>query len=147
MKKLIITLMLAVVTGGIMAFASGNPVTEKVLESFQKEFPRISEVHWVDGDNFYRADFVMNTQHVSAFFSAEGELMGLTRYISSLQLPLNLMSELKNQYENYWITDLFEVNKDGSTLYYVTIENADLKLMLKAANGTAWSIYKKTRKS
>jgi hypothetical protein len=146
MKKKLITLLLAFVTGTVIAFATEIPVSKKVLDAFQKEFPQATEVSWSLNDEYYRVEFSINSIYAFAFFSPEGDMLATARYISSLQLPLNLMSELKNDYGDYWITDLIEVNKRQGTLYYVTIENADQKIQLRAANGEKWFQYSKKTK-
>jgi hypothetical protein len=73
--------------------------------------------------------------------------LGVTRYISSGNLPINLQTSLKKSYDNYWISDLFEVAKYDNTSYYITLENADTKLVLKSNGGSNWSVYDKIRKS
>ena len=72
--------------------------------------------------------------------------MGLTRNISTAQLPVSLQANLKKNYGGYWISDLFEVAKNNGTSYYVTLENGDKKVVLTSANGSDWSTYKKDRK-
>jgi hypothetical protein len=73
--------------------------------------------------------------------------MAVTRYISSIQLPLNLQSNLKKSYSNYWISDLFEIASNDGTAYYVTLENADTKIVLKSTGGTDWSVFEKSKKA
>jgi hypothetical protein len=73
--------------------------------------------------------------------------MGATRYISSFQLPLNLQSSLRKSYSNYWISDLFELANHDGTGYYVTLETADVKIILKSTDGSNWSVYEKTQKA
>ena len=84
--------------------------------------------------------------YVNAFYNTEGELMGLTRNITSLELPMNLQASLKKSYEDFWISDLFEITRSNTTGYYITLENADAKIVLKATAGEDWSVYKKVKK-
>ncbi len=145
MKKMI--MMLAITISTLTAFAGQEEkVSPKVLEAFQTEFTAAKEVSWTIADNYYKAEFTFNGQHVSAFYNAEGELLGLTRYITSLDLPMNLQASLKKTYSDYWISDLFEVTKSNSTGYYITLENADHVIVMKATTDDNWSVYKKTRK-
>lgn len=88
----------------------------------------------------------MNGQRVFAYYSASGELIGIARYISSLQLPLGLLTNLKNNYSNYWISDLFELSNSEGTHYYLTLEKSDASIMLESTNGTNWTIYDKKKK-
>jgi hypothetical protein len=146
MKKIIVTLAIAISTLG--AFAGEVKVSSRVLDAFQSEFKTATEVNWTEGSNFYKATFVFNGQHVSAFYNTDGELMGTTRYISSLDLPINLQASLKRGYSNYWIADLFEVSNSEGTSYYITMENADSKIVLKSASGdSSWKAYKKITKA
>ena len=144
MKKII--LVLAVSITALTAFASDNTVDPRVLESFKTEFTNAKEVSWVAGEDYFRAEFTFNEQRVNAYYSPAGELLGITRYITSLDLPMNLQNSLRKSYSDFWISDLFEVTKSESTSYYITLENADTKLVVKATANDEWSVYKKTRK-
>jgi|EndMetStandDraft_4_1072995.scaffolds.fasta_scaffold11418_3 hypothetical protein len=145
MKKIII--MLAIALSTLSSFAREVEVSSRVLDAFKSEFANASEVSWTVGDNFFKAEFVYNDQHVFAFYSTKGELLGLTRYISSLDLPINLQTNLKKNYSNYWISDLFEVSNDEGTGYYITMENADSKIVMKSTGGGSWEVYKKVAKA
>jgi hypothetical protein len=63
-----------------------------------------------------------------------------------MQLPISLQTSLKKQCGDLWISDLFEVANDQGTSYYVTLENADTKIVLKSS-GSDWTTYQKQRKS
>lgn len=140
-------MILAVLISTTSAFAGEENVTTKVLNAFKAEFNTAKEVEWTVGSNYYKAAFVYNEKHVFAFYNKEGELLGLTRYLSSDDLPLNLQNNLKKSYSKYWISDLFEVAKSDGTAYYITLEDADTKLILKASAESDWSAYQKTRKA
>ena len=144
MKKIIVTLAVALST--LCSFAGEVNVNAKVLDAFNSNFATAKEVTWTASRNYYKVTFVFNDQHVFAFYNADGELMGLTRYISSLDLPISLQVSLKKDYSNYWISDLFEVSNSEGTSYYITIENADAKVVLKSAGSEDWKTYQKKTK-
>ena len=144
MKKIIVTLAVALST--LCSFAGEVNVNAKVLDAFNSNFATAKEVTWTASRNYYKAAFVFNDQHVFAFYNADGELMGLTRYISSLDLPISLQASLKKDYSNYWISDLFEVSNSEGTSYYITLENADAKVVLKSAGSEDWKTYQKKTK-
>jgi hypothetical protein len=156
MKKIILTMAIAVSSFSAFAvnsFSNTIPaegeesVSKKVLEAFNTEFKSVKDVEWTIGSNYYTASFVYNDKHVFAFYNPDGDLLGLTRYISSVDLPLNLQIGLKDRSNNYWISDLFEVAKNGTTSYYITLENADVKTVLRSAGGSDWEEYKTVKKS
>jgi hypothetical protein len=144
MKRIIATLALAFLTGS--AFA-GEVVNKQVQKAFETEFATAREVVWSRGTDYYRAAFLYNERHVFAYFDEEGGLLGVTRYISSADLPVTLQAQLKKNYAEYWISDLFELSQPENAAYYITVENADTRLVLRSQNGSAWQVFQKTRKS
>jgi len=145
MKKLIIMLAIAIST--VNAFAGEVTVNQKVLDAFKTEFSTATDVQWSVGANYYMATFNYNEKYVFAYFSEDGELFGITRHITQGNLPMNLQSNLKKNYDDYWVTDLVEVSKSDGTYYYITLENADTQLVLKSSGGSTWSVNNKVRKS
>jgi len=145
MKKMIV--MLAVAISSLSAFAGGDEgVSQKVLDAFKNDFTTAKNVEWVEGANYYRAAFLFNDKYVLAFYSTEGELMGITSHISPDDLPISLQVSLKKDYVGYWISDLFEMSKNEATSYFITVENADVKVILISSGGK-WEKYKTEKKA
>jgi len=147
MKKLITAVVLSTVLLVNAAFANKTEnVSYKVENAFNTEFNRAKEVSWQKTDNFYRASFKMNDEVMTAYFTPDGELMGVIRNMLSTQLPINLQTSLKKEYDGYWITELFECAKSDSDSYFVTLHNADQVVTLQSIDGTSWSVYNKAKK-
>lgn len=146
MKKIMITLAIILTMGTMSAFAGEDNVCPRVLDAFNNDFNTAKEVEWTAGSNYYRAAFTFNGNHVFAFYNVDGNLLGITRYIRSLDLPMNLQRSLKKNYPAYWISDLFELANNDGTNYFITLENADSKIILKATGSYDWRIYKKIKK-
>jgi len=144
MKKIII--MLAITISSLAAFAGEENVNTKVLKAFSEEFAGAKDVKWTENDTYYKASFVFNGQYVYAFYKLDGELMAMTRNISSLDLPMTLQSSLK-KHTGYWISDLFEISNNDGTNYYITMENAGSKIVLKSNSAGNWNVFKKSAKS
>jgi hypothetical protein len=145
MKKMIMAIGLLLSMS--FAFANDEIVNPKVLDAFKNEFSTAKEVIWTAGTNYYKAAFTFNGNHVFAFYNMDGDLLGLTRYISSTDLPIGLQKELKSDYSDFWITDLFEVANNNGTSYYITVENAESKIVLKSIDGKKWETFKKINKA
>ena len=145
MKKIIITL--AVIISSFSAFATEEDVNPIVLNAFNKKFAGVKGAHWTSINGYYKATFIFNDQHVTAFYQTNGELLRLSKNISSLDIPISLQVKLKNNYSDYWISNLFEIaNKEG-TSYYITLEKADFQLVLKSIDVDRWTPFKKIVKS
>jgi hypothetical protein len=145
MKRLLVTLTIALSFISLSSFAN-DEVSPTAVKSFNSSFKNATEVKWTVTDNYFKADFALNGQYVSAFYDTEGQMIAITRNISSLQLPIALQAELKSNYDAYWISDVFEVANETGTSYYITLESADTQLVLKS-EGDSWSNFKKQRKS
>lgn len=145
MKKTLLALV--VLISSLAVNAAGKNINEKVLNAFKTEFTTASQVEWTTGPNYYKASFVFNDKHVFAFYNAEGRLLGLTRNITTSELPLKLQADLKKNYDTYWISDLFEAAREEGTSYYLTLEDADTLLVLRASADNSWTVYEKTKKS
>lgn len=137
---------LAIAVSSLFAFAGEENVSKDALKAFDKEFTGAREVKWTVSSEYYRVSFVHNDQYISAFYNTSGELLAVTRNISLLNLPLKLQAELRGDYSEYWISDLFEISNDEGTHYYITVEKADSKVILKSEGNTEWTVYKKISK-
>jgi hypothetical protein len=147
MKNKILIGVFVFITGISSAFANDKEeVNARIVKSFQKEFAGAQDVQWVTTKEFVKATFTLNEQVVYAYYSAEGNLLGVTRNIISGQLPINLLTDLKKNYNNYWITDLFEMATNNENTYYITLEDSDHKLVLKSNGTNGWEVFKKERK-
>jgi hypothetical protein len=128
------------------SFASDGPTVEPtVLKSFKTTFANATEVDWSTTQDLYKAVFSLNGQYVTAYFKEDGTMQALVRHINTTNLPIILQTALKNNYKGQWVSDVLEVTSDGSLHYYVTLENADTKTILKSSV-TTWSNYQKQHK-
>jgi len=144
MKKIIVTLAIAI--SSLSAFAGEENISPVVLDAFKSEFTTARQVEWTVGINYYMATFSFNDKYVFAYYNEEGDLLGLKKYISPDQLSMNLQISLQKKYSDFWISDLAEIAKNGRTDYYITLENADKKIVLVAAGESEWKIYSTLKK-
>jgi len=60
--------------------------------------------------------------------------------ILSDRLPARLLSPIKKNYKDYWITDLNKKTSNGKVSYCITMENADRKITMNATPSANWSV-------
>src|SRR3954468_6718244 len=112
----LVVLTLATVT---TSFANtGDKISAKALTTFTEKFSDVKDVMWSKADLYYKVTFTMNEQVLMAFISEKGEWIGVSRNLLSSQLPINLQASLKKDFNQYWITELFELATDSGTVYY-----------------------------
>ena len=135
----------APVTEPAASATAADPLDKQIKISFQKDFKDAKLISSEVNRHFTKITFKMNDMILFAFYSDNGELLAVTRNILSSQLPIDLMMDLKKNYSSYWITELFELNGDTQNCYYVSLENADSKVVLRST-GNDWEVYQKTAK-
>lgn len=147
MKKMILSVVVMLFIGVSSTFANRTEnVNQKAQNSFSKDFAAAKEVKWESTKEFSKVTFTLNAQVMTAYYNTNGEMIAITRNIVSGQLPISLLTSLKKDYSEFWISDLFEMAAENSTTYYVTLENADTQLVLRSDSNGNWELFKKERK-
>jgi hypothetical protein len=144
--KHLLFILTATIFIGIQSFAAGHPDTDPVSSSFQKQFRNAEEVQWSRVDDYFKASFLFEGQYVTAFYEGNGHLVALTRNISTTQLPLGLGLSLKKNFQEFWVTELFECTWEEGTVYYLTLENGKESILMRSAGHSEWTRVKKTMK-
>jgi len=140
MKKILFAAALLLSVSFATMANNSKSTDPKTIAAFKKDFSGANDVSWEASADFSKVTFTINGSTLFAYYSADGELIAASRNISSNQLPLNLFTGLKNEYSSYWISDLFELSRNNSTTYYVTLENANEKKVLSSTN-YGWETY------
>jgi len=96
--------------------------------------------------DYTKVTFRMNGIVMFAYYSTDGDLLAVVRNILSTELPIHLLMELKQKHSDCWITDLFEMDHNGQTIYYASLENSDVKVTLRSADNSNWETYQKENK-
>jgi hypothetical protein len=145
-KKIAVMMTLLLVLGTSYSFAKPvDSVHGDISLSFKKSFRGAQLMGTETHAAFTKLTFKMNEVVMFAFYSNRGELLAVTRNITSSQLPLGLLLSLKGDYKDYWITELFELTGNEDSCYYVSLESAGAKVTLRS-NGDSWEVYTTVRK-
>jgi hypothetical protein len=146
--KPLTTLALAIaVTLSSFAGSNENTINDKVKSAFSEKFTEATEVSWNTTSSYLKASFRMNDQSMFAYYTPDGNLLGISRNLSSPTLPLKLNAELKRMTATGWITELFEYASEEENAFYATIENADQKIFVKSSANNNWTVIRKEKKN
>jgi hypothetical protein len=147
MKKsiLILAMLLTTIVGSSFANRTDDN-KNRAAASFKQDFSSAKEVTWEASNELVKATFKLNDQVMFAYYTESGELMAVVRNMVSGQLPINLLTNLKKNYQGYWITDLFEVSASNESSYYVTLESADNVIVLKSSGLNKWEVFQKEKR-
>ena len=143
MKKILLTMSLAVVT--LLVFANPPKKNNKnqtffyaAAQKLTQMYGEVEKLRWSDSkENLIRADFQIDGQNFSTFFSREGEFIATTHEVTFEQLPAMARKPLKAKfpgvefskmvhYQSYETASFFvEVVEEGeTTIYKVTDEGS-----------------------
>jgi hypothetical protein len=147
MKKTIVTGFVIFLLSASNLFANNiGDVNQSILANFNKEFADAREVDWSVKATLVKVTFKMSDQVYFAYYSKDGERVALARNILSNQLPLSLYNEVRQSYNEYWISELFEVDGKEENAYYITLENSSSIITLRSSALSGWVTYKKSDK-
>lgn len=148
-KKILLSIATMLMMGAAAFAANPNndDINQQAVRSFKKDFATASNIMWEQKDGYSKATFSLNGQILFAYYDNDGDLTAVVRNITTEQLPINLLTSLKKEYSDCWISDLFEVASGDQTTYYVTLENSDKKTVLKSVGADSWEVYSKEKKA
>ena len=148
MKKIIVIMSVMLTAGLSHAYADkGKDVNQDATASFSRDFVSAKNISWQQEKQYAKVTFTLNDRVMFAYYSNQnGELIAVVRNILSDQLPIGLMTGLKRNYSEFWISNLFEMAYDGQTGYYTTLENENEIVVLKSNGFNDWFVFKKEKK-
>jgi hypothetical protein len=147
MKKSILTLALFFSIGIPALFASDDHgISRKMAASFNKDFSGAKQVQWTKEKNGCDARFILDGQVMTAYYNGQAELIAVVHHILTDRLPIFLLTSLKSDYHDYWVSGLFESASDHESSYHITLENADQIIEMRSVNATEWVTERRIEK-
>ena len=113
-----------------------------------KDFSLVTgATNWEKKNDFYFATFLLNEVETNAAYNEEGELVAVSRTIEIAKLPLSISMSLTKKYEDFkFPASALELNFEGQTAYYLTLENDKKVLNLKCFSNGEISVENKVKK-
>lgn len=107
-------------------------VPSVIVNEFNKQFPKVTDVEWEMDGNYYRVDFEKgwNIDH-EVWYSSEGKIIKHKEDISKSELPKAVNNKLKTDFKGYGIDDLERITDNGEVVY---------KMELNALTQTDWDV-------
>src|SRR6476659_1750933 len=102
----------------VLAFsfrALADDPNEKVLNAFNKTFPHVKEVAWTENEHSYEVKFKQNEILSKVTYDKDGNILKTLRYYYEQNLPLLVLSKVKNKFNDkkiYGVTE--ESSEDGT---------------------------------
>lgn len=112
-----------------------------VIAAFQSRFGAAQDTEWSEVNSLYKVRFTLDGVVSNAYYNNEGGLVAITRQVSPSNLPAKLQAALRSELAGRWITELFVMETEKGSSWFVTLQNADEKLVLQSEQGRPWTRY------
>jgi hypothetical protein len=135
-----------ILTVAATTFAAENEVSFNITKSLNKNFPKAENVKWTVKKEFVKANFTWHDTNVEAYYTQDGDLIGMGRAIEKDRLPLASLNVIDQKYADYTITDAVEFTyTDKGTSYYVAANNGTVKVILNISVEGEVTVFKKEK--
>jgi len=129
MKKMIMGLCLMAATGVVCAQNAHSSYRQEVpigvMESFHKDYPDASAVHWNRTDGKWNAEFVKMTEHKSMYacYDTKGRHIDTRMTVAQSAVPTKVIRHLDADYHGRYSHEFTRIERPGKRdLYKVKVK-------------------------
>jgi len=120
MKRVLLAI--AIISVSLSSFAAGPGVDEKVLDAFNKTFPNVQDVSWSASLQSYEVKFKLNEIVTHVTYDKQGNALETLRYYGEAQLPLLVLTKVKEKFAGKTIYGVTELTTGDATTYHIVLE-------------------------
>jgi hypothetical protein len=138
---------------------NSEAVTYTVLNQFAYDFKDAKDILWKVDGNCQKADFTLDGQKYTAFYSLTGEYMGVTRSVDFKIVPAAAQKEIATEYAAYKIGEVIELqpkvavtidpyasaSNDDAKVYFVDLKNAKEEILVKVTSNSDVYFFKQVK--
>jgi hypothetical protein len=122
MKKIFLATLILGLSFNLFA-AEPVTVNEKVLSSFNKTFVNVQEIIWSETADYYMVNFKQNDMVIRATYDKQGSMVSSLRYYKEDQLPILILSKVKNRFTDKCIYAVTEETNENGVHYHITLQD------------------------
>lgn len=120
MKKILLS---AAIVFSFSFSAMADDPSQKVLDAFNKTFPHVKDVAWTESEQSYEVKFKQNEILSKVTYDKSGNIVKTLRYYYEQNLPLLVLSKVKNKFNDKKIYGVTEESSDEGTFYHIILED------------------------
>jgi len=158
MKKIFIT----IATIGLLATgayaADGGKKAEKtttvsysVQNQFNADFSDATNVVWTITPNTQKASFTDNGVKMTAFYSLQGEYMGVTQDVTYSEISAKAKKQITDKYKDYDVNEVIKLVTNDSnvnfdqTVYFVDLKNPQSEVLVRVTPSSDVYFFKQVK--
>jgi hypothetical protein len=142
MKKAFFSAVLALLLATSSYAGETGKVNSKVMSNFPVEFSKAKNVSWTSTQDYVKASFNEDEKSKEAYYDRDGNLLGVTSWISIDELPISAKRSFAKKYADFTATELIKLDGTDETTYYISAKNDSKSLILKVSAEGFLSVVK-----
>ena len=111
-----------------------SEVNAKILKNFYRSYGEKPGAKWFRTENGFVVSFKSDNIKTNVYYKNTGSVDYKINYYFEEQLPKDVRQLIKSNFYDYSITQVSEVQKDGSTGYFVKIEDKNSIKTIRVIN-------------
>lgn len=116
-------LLAAVIAVSFSFTAKADDPNQKVLNAFNKTFQNVKEVAWTENEHTFEVKFKQNEILSKVTYDTDGNIVRTLRYYYEDNLPLLVVSKVKNKFNDKKIFGVTEQSSEEGTFYHIILED------------------------
>lgn len=91
-------------------------------DTFNKEYPKTSDVEWEKELDNYKVEFDLNRRDHEVWYSASGNMLKKEQEITEAEIPETIRATIKSKYAGYRVDDVEMVWKNNVKTFEIELE-------------------------
>ena len=122
-------------------------VNEKVLQTFNENFPNAEQVNWKEYPETYVVNFVEDGIRSSIIYEKDGGFISATRYYQERNLPYYLLVNVRKKYPDKRVYGVTEISTISGVEYFLKMEDANIWITVKVDSEGNLTLVEKYKKA
>lgn len=101
-----------------------NP-DKRIRSTFNRQFPKASDVEWSFRDNFYLAEFVQAGVNKIACFDTNGDFRYVRILLAEDKIPANILKKIQQKFKVVTLVSVTEIKDHDTSKYEVIVDTAN----------------------
>lgn len=129
-----------------LTVTSGTIVNKEIDKVFRKTFPDAINMKWYEVNKLYLVKFIENDVKHHALFTKKGVMKYTITYGNENQLPAEMLSRIKEAYNEYDITRVANIKEAGRSIWVINLDNMKHLVLVHMEDGEMEEVEKTEKK-
>ena len=108
------------------SFIYGKLTPDKRIRStFNRQFPKASDIEWSFKDNFYLAEFVQTGENKIACFDTNGDFQYVRILLTEENIPVKILKKIQQKFKIVTLVSVTEIKDRDTSNYEIIVDTAN----------------------